>query len=578
VTGKVRVRPGSAPAIIHPDKVWRPCDFTGSAEAEVVYPLVEGLSQRQRQKAGRAALELLSNPPEWLSEALLGKRGWPGWSEALAQLHNPKTDSDLELNTAHRQRLAYDELLAHQLALKILRHRRKVNGRRLMGDGRRVEAMQRGLPFDLTRSQARALEDIKADMAAPERMTRLLMGDVGSGKTVVAALACATAAEAGTQSAIMAPTEVLARQHAKAIEPWCRAAGLTLACLTGRDRGPLRQDILDRVASGHVHVLVGTHALLSDPVGFHDLGLVIVDEQHRFGVAQRAKLHGKGASPDLLTMTATPIPRSLALAAHGDVDVSRLTEKPPGRQPITTRVMSEDRLESVVEALARRIAEGERAYWICPFVEESADGDMRAATARAEALTMALSGRAKVGLVHGRMAAQDKDEALHAFQSGAIDVLVATTVVEVGVDAPDATIIVIEAAERFGLAQLHQLRGRVGRSDKASACLLLYKPPLGEVAAQRLKALRDSQDGFFLAEEDLRLRGGGDPLGLAQTGMAVFRFADLPAHNDLLEIAADEAELIVRADPQLQGRRGLLLRFLMRLFDRQEAAKYLRAA
>ena len=413
-------------------------------------------------------------------------------------------------------------------------------------------------------------------MAKPKRMLRLLQGDVGSGKTVVAMMALLTAVEAGTQGAFMAPTELLARQHIDALAPMANAAGARLALLTGRERGQKREAVLSALKNGKIDILVGTHALFSEDVSFRDLGFAVVDEQHRFGVHQRMELQGKGQTPpDLLVMTATPIPRTLQLTAYGDMEVSRLTGKLPGRQKVVTRVLPADRLDEVVQALQRAVKNNARAYWVCPSIEESEQSDLAAAEERATMLGNLLG--AKVGLVHGRMKGPERDIAMQRFRDGETKVLVATTVIEVGVDVPEANIMVVEHAERFGLAQLHQLRGRVGRGQARSTCLLVYHPPIGPTAKERLSALRKHDDGFVIAEEDLRLRGAGELLGIRQSGMPHFHFADLVIHGEYLATARDDARMILRKDPHLKSRRGQALRTLLYLFERDEAVRYLRS-
>jgi len=467
-------------------------------------------------------------------------------------------------------------LLASQLALLLVRaHLRRQRGRSIAGDGRLIGRALEALPFNLTESQQQAVADILADMAAEARMLRLLQGDVGSGKTIVALAAMLNAIETGAQAALMAPTEILARQHFATIAPLADIAGVRAALLTGRDKGKARQAVLDGLGSGDIGIIVGTHALFQEDVAFHDLGLVVVDEQHRFGVHQRMMLARKGQAVDMLVMTATPIPRTLMLAAYGDMDVSRLTEKPPGRQPVDTRTIPLSRLEEVVAAVRRAADAGNRVYWVCPLVDESEAVDLAAATERSERLRELLGNR--VGLIHGRMKAGDKDAVMAGFVDGSIAVLVATTVIEVGVDVPTATVIVIEHAERFGLAQLHQLRGRVGRGDRPSTCLLLYAPELSETARRRLAILRETTDGFRIAEEDFKLRGGGEALGTRQSGLPDFRLADLSVHDDLLPVARDEARLALERDPHLDEPRGQALRILLYLFERDVAINYLRS-
>jgi ATP-dependent DNA helicase RecG len=406
-------------------------------------------------------------------------------------------------------------------------------------------------------------------------MIRLLQGDVGSGKTVVALLAAATVAEAGRQAALMAPTEILARQHLATIAPLAQKAGIRVAILTGRERGKERKETLDRLALGEIDFLVGTHALFQDEVVFRDLALAIVDEQHRFGVHQRLALARKGEAVDMLVLTATPIPRTLVLTYFGDMEISELREKPAGRKPIDTRTIALDRLSEVIEAVGRALDQGQRVYWVCPLVDESEVSDLAAAADRFADLKKHFG--ARVDLVHGQMKGADKDAAMERFSSGKTQLLVATTVIEVGVDVPAATVMVIEHAERFGLAQLHQLRGRVGRGGERSTCLLLYKAPLGETAKARLGIMRDTEDGFRIAEEDLRLRGEGDVLGTRQSGMPGFRLARIEFHGKLIAAARDDAALILGRDPDLETPRGEALRDLLYLFERDEAIRLLRA-
>jgi ATP-dependent DNA helicase RecG len=501
---------------------------------------------------------------------------FPPFADALGRLHYPADPIDVAVDGAAWRRLAYDELLAGQISLALVRARtRRLAGRPLTGDGAIEAKIRAALPYSLTGSQEQALAEIHADLAEPERMLRLLQGDVGSGKTVVGLLAMARAAEAGGQSALMAPTEILARQHFATIAPLAARAGLKAAILTGREKGRERADILDGIASGAVDIVIGTHALFQEAVVFHDLVLAIVDEQHRFGVHQRLAITAKGNAPDMLVMTATPIPRTLVLTAFGDMDVSKLTEKPAGRQPIQTVTLPLERLGDLVERLRRALPEGQKVYWICPLVEESDEIKLMSAEDRF-AMLAPIFGDA-VGLIHGRMSGRDKDEAMRAFKAGETRILVGTTVIEVGVDVPDATIMVIEHAERFGLAQLHQLRGRVGRGEKPSTCVLLYKAPLGETAMRRLQVMRETEDGFRISEEDLKLRGEGEVLGTRQSGTPGFQVARIEAHADLLEVARDDARLLLSRDPELQGERGAAIRLLLYLFGRDEAVRLLRA-
>ena len=575
VSGKVEVF-NDRLQMTHPDHIAGPEAAESVQTVEPVYPLTAGLTLKTVGKAVQAALQRVPKLPEWLDPALKQREAWRDWHEALAMSHAPHEESDLSPLAPHRRRLAFDELLANQLAIALVRDRQlKQRGRVLKGDGRLCDKVTAALPFQLTGSQRMALAEISGDMAAEHRMLRLLQGDVGSGKTVVALLAMLTAVEAGCQAALMAPTEILARQHFNTLEPLARAAGVPIALLTGRDKGKARQAILDGLVSGATPLVVGTHALFQEDVAFHDLGMAVIDEQHRFGVHQRLTLTGKGKAVDVLVMTATPIPRTLMLTAYGDMDVSRLTERPPGRQPIETRTLPLDRLPEVVDGVDRAVKRGAQVYWICPLVEESENSDLAAAEERCRVLQQRFG--EKVGLVHGRMKGPDKDKVMARFAAGELAVLVATTVVEVGVDVPNATVMVIEHAERFGLAQLHQLRGRVGRGSGKSSCLLLWQGPLGETARARLRILRETDDGFRIAEEDLKLRGAGELLGTRQSGLPEFRLADLAVHDDLLATARDDARLILDRDPELAGERGQALRVLLYLFERDAAVKYLRS-
>jgi ATP-dependent DNA helicase RecG len=560
----------------HPDYIAPPEDAATIPDVEAVYPTTEALSARVMGKAVRHALERLPELPEWQDESYRAKQGWPNFASALGAVHGPQSEKDLEPLSAPRMRLAYDELLANQLALALIRDSvRRQPGRVLKSPGALRRKAFSALPFQLTEAQTKAILEITADMESPSRMVRLLQGDVGAGKTVVAMAALLNAVEAGYQGAFMAPTEILARQHLASLEGMAKAAGVRVALLTGRERGAPRSAILAALEAGEIDILVGTHAIFSEDVRFRDLALAVVDEQHRFGVHQRMQLQGKGERPaDVLVMTATPIPRTLQLTAYGDMDVSRLTGKPPGRRPVETRVLPASRLDEVLEALKRALAKGARAYWVCPLVEESEKSDLAAAEERAATLRKVLG--PKVGLVHGRMKGAERDAAMAAFKMGETRVLVATTVIEVGVDVPEASIIVVEHAERFGLAQLHQLRGRVGRGAARSTCLLVYHGPLGPTAKQRLAALRSTDDGFVIAEEDLRLRGAGELLGTKQSGLPEFHFADLSLHGELLAAARDDVRLILQRDGGLKSARGEALRTLLYLFEQDEAVRYLR--
>jgi len=575
VSGRVE-RFGGEAQMAHPDHIVAPEALSSVRTVEPVYPLTEGLTPKPLARAIKAALDRAPELDEWLDAAFRAAQGWRAWRAALLGAHAP---SDLQaLDPAHpdRRRLAYDELLANQLALALIRrHQKRRPGRVLSGDGALRRRLTAALPFTLTASQGHALDEIAADLASGGRMLRLLQGDVGSGKTVVALLAMAIALEAGAQAALMAPTEILARQHHAVIAPLAEAAGLRVGLLTGRAKGKAREAVLAALASGEIDIAIGTHALFQTGVVFHDLAIAVIDEQHRFGVHQRLDLGEKGHAVHMLVMTATPIPRSLMLTAYGDMDGSRLTEKPAGRQPITTRVLPIGRLDEVVAAVRRAIDAGAKVYWVCPLVEGSEAVDLAAAVDRHAALRALFGDR--VGLVHGRLKGTEKDAVMAAFAGGTVDILVATTVIEVGVDVPAATVMVVEHAERFGLAQLHQLRGRIGRGAAPSTCLLLYAPPLGETARARLEVLRRSDDGFHIAEEDLRLRGAGEVLGTRQSGLPHFCLADLAQHGDLLATARDDVKLLLERDPDLAGDRGQALRTLLYLFERDAAVRFLRS-
>ena len=575
VSGRVE-RYGGVLQMVHPDHVVPPEERESVQTVEPVYRLGAGVTLKAMTRAVRAAVDRAPVLPEWAAPDSLRARGWPPWNEALRAAHRPERAADLEPASPARARLAYDELLANQLALALVRRSaRRGRGRSVVGDGRLREAVARALPFRLTEGQRAAVAEIEADLAGDVRMLRLLQGDVGSGKTAVALFAMLIAVEAGAQAALMAPTELLARQHAAALEAPLAGTGVRLALLTAREKGRVRAELLAALRSGDVHILVGTHALFQQGVAFADLALAVVDEQHRFGVHQRMMLVRKGPAADLLVMTATPIPRSLVLTSYGDMEVSRLTERLPGRTAVETRVLPSDRLEEVVAAVGRALAAGAKVYWVCPLVEESEAVDLAAASDRHARLAEVFG--ARVALVHGRMKGPEKDAAMAAFAGAGADVLVATTVIEVGVDVPDATVMIVEHAERFGLAQLHQLRGRVGRGEKPGTCLLLYPPPLGETARARLAILRETDDGFRIAEEDLRLRGAGELLGTRQSGAPTFRLADLAAHEALLAAARDDARAVLERDPELESERGRALRILLYLFERDMAVRYLRS-
>ena len=575
ISGKVEDFGGMA-QMTHPDHIVNEEQFKKLPLIEPIYPMTAGLSPKTFAKALRQGLGFVPELEEWIDGSVMAREKWPSFKTALASVHLPSSAEHFGPLSSGFQRLAYDELLASQLALALTREKvLKTRGIQKQGTGEIKEKILQALPFNLTQSQIQALQEIEHDLEANERMLRLLQGDVGAGKTVVGLLAMARAFEAGFQSALMAPTEILARQHFKTIVPLAENAGLRAEILTGREKGARRKEILEALEKGDIHIIIGTHALFQESVLFHKLGLVIIDEQHRFGVHQRLALTSKGEATDLLVMTATPIPRTLVLTYFGDMDVSKLTDKPAGRLPIETASVSLDRLHDIISRMKVALGEGDKIYWVCPLVEENEDLDFTAAEERFASLQTHMGD--KVALVHGQMPAEEKEAAMQRFATGDARLLVATTVIEVGVDVSDATIMVIEHAERFGLAQLHQLRGRVGRGDKKSSCVLLYKAPLGEISRARLQVMKDTEDGFIIAEEDLKLRGEGDLMGTRQSGMPGFKIADMAYHADLFAIARDDARVFLSKDPNLKSPRGEALRRLLYLFDRDEAIRLLRA-
>ena len=566
VSGKLEAY-GDEWQIIHPEVI-----EAGSEPplSEAVYALTEGLTNRRMRELALVAIERAPDLAEWIEPSLLTREGWRGWRSSLAEAHSDPLASDA------RKRLAYDEIFANQLALMLIRqHARRRKGVPLAGDGRLTGRLD--LPYAMTGAQARVVREIRDDLAQAAPMLRLLQGDVGSGKTLVALMAMLEAVEAGAQAAFLAPTEILARQHVVTLQRQVEALGVRVAILTGRDKGRTREAVLMGLADGSIDILVGTHAIFQEKVAYKKLGLVVIDEQHRFGVSQRLLLTEKAAHPPhLLVMTATPIPRTLTLTQFGEMDVSRIDEMPPGRTPIETRVISDERLPEVIDGLGRHIVGGGQAYWVCPLVEESEKSDSAAAEQRARVLRLRF-GADKVGLVHGRMKAIEKDDVMAAFASGELSLLVATTVIEVGVDVPNSTLMIVEGAERFGLAQLHQLRGRVGRGTAASTCLLVRGQALSETGRARLALMRETNDGFRIAEEDLRLRGPGEILGTKQSGEQAFRLATPEMVAELAPIATDDARLLLDRDGGLASARGEAARTALYLFERDQATSLIRS-
>ena len=572
VSGKVELFDGMA-QMVHPEHILPPEEAGDIPDFEPVYPLTAGVTQKTMVKAVGSALDRVPDLPEWIDPAQKAQAGWPDWAEAVRAAHTPENVGDLSPTHPARERLAYDEFMAHQMTLALARAKlRRGKGRATVGTGALQAKVLEALPYQLTGAQTRAIAEIAEDMSEPRRMNRLLQGDVGAGKTLVALKALLIAVEAGGQGVMMAPTEILARQHLQGLTPLAEAAGVVIEILTGRDKGAERRAKLEALARGDIQILVGTHAVFQKDVEFADLRLAIVDEQHRFGVRQRLELGKKGAQADVLVMTATPIPRSLSLAQYGDMDVSVLDEKPPGRKPIKTALVNMARMDEVVEHLRRAVSEGRQAYWVCPLVEESEAVDLSSSVDRFKRLRAAL-GEGVVGLVHGQMPPDEKDAAMAAFQKGETSVLVSTTVIEVGVDVPNASIMVIERAEHFGLAQLHQLRGRVGRGEAESTCLLMYQAPLSEGGEKRLTTMRDTEDGFRISEVDLEMRGAGDLIGTAQSGLPRFRVADMESQSALMAVAQSDARKLLADDADLTSDRGQAARGLLWLMEQDQAIR-----
>lgn len=575
VSGKIEIYNGIK-NITHPDYIGESETYAQWVGVEPIYPLTYGLTQNMIQRYITRALSICPNLPEWIEPAELTQGNWLSWKDSIHKLHNPSSDSDLDPISPIRRRLAYDEMLATQLALQLIRrYHQRQRGVSLEYSFQRRHQILASIPFKLTSDQEKALKDIDKDMNSSYRMVRLLQGDVGSGKTIIAFLAMLNAVEAGAQAALMAPTEILARQHLQTFQEWANSLGVTVQCLTGNDTSSIRKDIIRGLQTGSIDMVIGTHSLIQKDIQFKKLQVAIIDEQHRFGVEQRLALVNKGEHTDLLVMSATPIPRTLMMTAYGDLNASLLREKPADRKEIDTRMIDMDRIAEIVEGLKRALLEGKKAYWVCPLVEESEESDLAAAEQRHTLLKLALN-TDKVGLIHGRMSQGDKDQAMEKFLQGDLSILVSTTVIEVGINVPDATIMVIEHAERFGLAQLHQLRGRIGRSHLRSMCILLYQKPLSDTAYNRLKKMRETNDGFEIAEEDLRLRGGGEVLSSKQSGIPNLKIADYFYHQDLLLKANYEAEKIMATDPDLLSERGKKLRTLLYLFDCEQMIHHLK--
>lgn len=580
ISGKLELYDGVL-QMTHPDLIARPEEKDAVLRLEASYPLTQGLSIKKLRTLLAEALKDCPDLPEWLLDETRKQQQWSPWRESLQRIHQPQEGADCSPESAFRQRLAYDEILANQLSLAVVRERSvKQLGVRIEGESALQKQMLAALPFELTQGQQKVMAEIASDYASGNRMLRLLQGDVGSGKTIVALLAMQPLIERGYQVALMVPTEILGKQHLHSIAELTEPLGLRIAILSGKLPAAQRRSLEAQIAAGEVDIIIGTHALFQSSVTFKQLGLVVIDEQHRFGVKQRLALTSKGQNPHILLMTATPIPRSLTMTAYGDMDSSLLPDKPAHRLPIETRAVPLSRIHEVVDGLKRALSGGTKAYWICPLVEESEEplgpaGDLAAAEERYRVFKNIFGNR--VALVHGRQKPEEREEAMQGFAGDQYDLLIATTVVEVGVNVPEATIMVIEHAERFGLAQLHQLRGRVGRGAEKSNCILLYAPKISQVAQERLKIIRETNDGFKIAEEDLILRGAGDVLGTRQSGLPDFAFVDISAHRELMRSARDDVKWILHHDPKLESERGKALRVLLYLFGYDESLQFIKA-
>ena len=556
----------------HPDYVAPATSLSQIARLEPVYPLTAGVTNKMVIKLVEDAMHRMPVFPEWLSPYSLQTLEYISFNEALKRVHHPKNAADLLPSSTARRRLAYDEILSNQLALAFIRQKvKQQKGRAFKGDNTLYQKVLETLPFELTEAQKKALAEISADQNEPYKMLRLLQGDVGSGKTVVALLSMLKVIEEGAQAALMAPTEILAKQHYESITELCAGTDIKIGLLTGKLRPKEKREIYAKLAAGEINILIGTHALFTDSVIFKDLGYVVIDEQHRFGVNQRLSLSAKGEMCDVLVMTATPIPRSLLLTAYGDMDYSKIGELPKGRKPTQTAIINVNKMPEVISSLRRKLEQGTRAYWVCPLVEESEKSDLAAATERYEMLKKEFGD--SVGLVHGKMKEAEKDAVMEEFKQGKKTLLIATTVIEVGVNVPEATVMIIEHAERFGLAQLHQLRGRIKRGYEAGSCLLMYSYPLSTEARERLNIMKQTEDGFYIAEKDLELRGGGEILGTRQSGFTQFKLADMTCHTDLLIKARDDVREILKTDAKLETPRGQALKVLLYLFEQNEAVK-----
>lgn len=562
--------------MVQPEVILDPIQKSQLEGNDRIYGLTKGLSQNFFRKVMPVILDAIPNVPEW-DEHTTQENQWPSWSDAIKSLHTANSDMDLIPSTPARLRLAYDELLAHQLSMILVKNAyHRAAGIPKTAEGTLVKKAMDLIPFQLTNAQIMALNQTLDDLKSGHQMHRLIQGDVGSGKTIVALLAMLQTVESGFQATLLAPTDILARQHFASIKPLCEKLGIEIRLFTGRDKTKERRINNDDLQSGAIHIAVGTHALIQETIQFKHLGLAVIDEQHKFGVAQRAALSEKGNFIDTLFMSATPIPRTILLARYGDLDVSIIDEKPPGRKDIKTLVMPSAKEAELIASLDRSINTGNQIYWVCPLIEESDVLNLTASEDRFKQLCDALPHR-RIGMVHGRMKGSDKDAVMMEFKQGNWDILVATTVIEVGVDVPRATIMVIEHAERFGLAQLHQLRGRIGRNDQESTCILLYAPNPTNIAQARLTIMRETNDGFKIAEEDLKLRGGGEIASTRQSGFPDYIFADPMQHKNLMETAYSSATELLKKNPDLLGNKGDAIRLLLKLYNRDDTLRYVRS-
>ncbi|MDG2474723.1 MAG: ATP-dependent DNA helicase RecG [Paracoccaceae bacterium] len=568
ISGKVEVF-STGLQMVHPDYIVKSSDINLIPDFEPIYSLSKGITQKFMIKTIAQALDKNIPFQEWIHKSILQKFRWPDFSSALSMVHNPKHIREIRPNSLARERLAFDELFAQQISLALARmHFRRTRGVSIVGSGFLIKKLREKLAFTLTSAQEEAISEINGDLGSKLRMNRLLQGDVGSGKTIVALISMLTVVEFGGQAALLAPTEILAKQHYEAITTITNELNISVTLLTGRDKGKLRGSKLAEIRSGSAQIIIGTHALFQESVGYQNLVFAVIDEQHRFGVQQRMNLVKKGINVDVLVMTATPIPRSLSLTYYGDMDISILYEKPENRKPVKTAVMSESKIEGIFDRLEISLNDGRRVYWVCPLIEDSEVLRLTSAELRRRSLKERFP-QQNIGLIHGQMSSEDKDATMHKFSTGEINLLVSTTVIEVGVDVPSASIMIVEAAERFGLAQLHQLRGRVGRGTEQSSCILIYSGKLAKTSKARLEILRDTEDGFEISEADLRIRGAGDVLGLQQSGLPKFLIADLATQNHLLEIARDDSRKLLKSDPRLITTRGAAVRDLLYLMDMQ---------